>query len=137
MNAVHGDDELGIPGHASHRGEIKRIQELAGELGLSYEAEGDMTRIALGDLLVEVRDEPGGEGVIQVMAVMPEPGSAHGVLCPMARVIDAIRGYERYEYSLESIAGYSTLSFTAYYTDIFEAYRNIEPVLRVLAEASK
>ena len=96
-----------------------------------------MTRIALGDLLVEVRDEPGGEGVIQVMAVLPEPGSAHSVLCSMARVIDAVREYERFEYSLESIAGYSTLSFTAYYTDIFEAYRNIEPVLRVLAEASK
>ena len=134
---MHGEDELGIPGHASHKDEIKRVQELAGELGLSYEAEGDMTRIALGDLLVEVRDEPGGEGVIQVMAVMPEPGSARSVLCSMARVIDAVRGYERFEYSLESIAGYSTLSFTAYYTDIFEAYRNIEPVLRVLAEASK
>ena len=134
---MHGEDELGIPGHASHKDEIKRVQELAGELGLSYEAEGDMTRIALGDLLIEVRDEPGGEGVIQVMAVMPEPGSAHDVLCSMARVIDAVRGYERFEYSLEPIAGYSTLSFTAYYTDIFEAYRNIEPVLRVLAETSK
>ena len=126
-----------IPGHASHREEIKRIQELAGELGLSYEAEGDMTRVALGDLLVEVRDEPGGNGVIQVMTVMPEPGSASSVLCTMARVMDAIEGYERYEYGMETIAGYSTLSFTAYYTDIFEAYRRFEPVLRVLAEARR
>ncbi|MCX8196226.1 MAG: hypothetical protein N3F67_04030 [Acidilobaceae archaeon] len=56
---MHGDHEVGIPGHASHKRQLLRLQRALKELGFSFEAEGDVTRIHVNGALVEVRDEPG------------------------------------------------------------------------------
>lgn len=64
-------DAPGIPGHASHNRHLLRLQRALKELGYSYEAEGDVTRVHVEGALVEVRDEPGIGLALLLTAALP------------------------------------------------------------------
>jgi len=71
---VHEDFELfeeGIPGHASVGGPVRVLQRFLRDNGFSFEAEGDVTRIHVDGVLVEVRDEPSIG--LAVLASLPLP----------------------------------------------------------------
>jgi len=120
-----GDEELGIPGHASKREASKRFQRLLAEAGCSFEAEGDTTRLVIGGSIVEVKDEP-GEGVV-VEASLPLPTSTAELEAEREGCIKALElltslGREP-AYSVDdSLPGYPVLRGRVAFQSLEEAY---------------
>lgn len=116
-------EEAGIPGHAAKTGWAKRLQGFLRDRGISFEAEGEATRIHLGDIVVEVAEAGGGRGYAVVITV-PLPGSSREADEAAGRALaDAIRlagllGAEGLGYELDtSLPGYPSLRIIVEYMD--------------------
>lgn len=127
---MHGDEELGIPGHAGKREASKRFQRLLAEAGCSFEAEGDTTRLMLGSgAIIEVKEEP-GEGVV-VEASIPLPASITELEEGRDSMVKALElllslGMEP-EYRVDnSLPGYPVLRGRVLFRSMEEAYQAIE-----------
>ncbi|MEB3774860.1 MAG: hypothetical protein GSR86_08045 [Desulfurococcales archaeon] len=135
---MHGDEELGIPGHASHREEVRELQRLLSMLGVRYEAEGDVTRIHIDGLVVEVKDEP-GRGVI-IEEIIPLPGASgedpeyyiQAFKAGMEIIAGAGEGFT-VSYSVDEAApGYPVLRATLNVGGLDDAYRLLRSILESL-----
>ena len=116
--------EEGIPGHAGKTEWAKKIQGFLKERGVSFEAEGEATRIHLDDIVVEVTEAESGEGYAIVITV-PLPGSSSEALdeatsrtlasaMKLAGLLDA----EELGYELDtSLPGYPSLRIIVEYSD--------------------
>ncbi|MET1128536.1 MAG: hypothetical protein ABWW70_04385 [Thermoproteota archaeon] len=81
-----GAVEEGIPGHSASAEWARRLQEFLRDRGYRFEAEGEATRIHLGDLQVEVTQD--GDK-FQLVFSVPLPGRASA-----EEVEPSIRAYE-------------------------------------------
>lgn len=67
------DSEYGVPGHAGSSEWARKLQSFLKNSRLSFEAEGDTTRIHLGELQLEVSRREDSSGY-QVILMVPLPG---------------------------------------------------------------
>ena len=136
---MHGDEELGIPGHASHREYVREFQRTLLMLGLRYEAEGDTTRIHLDSLVVEVKDLPGGGVVIEGIIPLPpatgeDPSYYTSAFEKATRLLQEMGEGLKVSYTLDEAApGYPVLRATVNVGGLAEAYTLLEAALRAMA----
>ena len=127
-------EELGIPGHAAHGGFARKLQSFLKAEGFRYEAEGDVTRIHLNGLILEVKDEP-GRGVILMASLSLPTEAGQAALEAIAgfqklfRVLGTLSGEIEYELD-KSLPGYPMLR-------VVVAYANVESLVNDLIEALK
>ncbi len=133
---MHGWDEAGIPGHAGHTSAAKLLQSALKNLGIRFEAEGDMTRIMLDGAIVEVRDEPGG-GFI-VLATLPLPAepsddiqSYKEALSIVLDLFMKLKGRIRYEID-SSLQDYPMLRMYIIYDDLYQLAEDLVEALEVM-----
>ncbi|MCE4603232.1 MAG: hypothetical protein F7C08_03095 [Desulfurococcales archaeon] len=135
---MHGEDELGISGHASHVEQVREFQRTLSMLGLRYEAEGDTTRIHMDGLLVEVKDLPGGGVVIEAMLPLPastgdDPGFYSSSAERLFKLMREMGEGLGVEYSIDEAApGYPVLRATIRVGGLEEAYTLLDSALRSL-----
>ncbi len=115
------EEPEGIPGHVSHGGPVRRLQEALKELGISYEAEGETTRIHLGQVIVELKDDPEYGKITQVQAPLPQPGDnpreAGETLKTFAEIVSRLTGEARYTLE-ELVPGYPSIIAVVPYGDV-------------------
>ncbi|MEB3789146.1 MAG: hypothetical protein GSR72_04560 [Desulfurococcales archaeon] len=127
-------EETGIPGHASKNPSMHRLQRLLGELGLNYEAEGDVVRIHYEGVVIELSDY-GDEIQVQVELV-PEHSDIverDALMFYVFGLASSMLGVE--EYGVDSVAGYSMLWASKRYSSLEEAVGELEELVRFLVEA--
>lgn len=110
---MHGwDEEHGIPGHAGKSAAARLLQARLRELGVSFEAEGDTTRVHIAGLIVEAKDDPEEGLIVQVQAPLPgegdDPEEAAGTLAAFARAVLTAGGRPRYTVE-ELMEGYASI----------------------------
>lgn len=118
----------GIPGHASLEGPYKWLQEMLREAGVSFEAEGETTRIHVGSVIVEVKDDPEHGSIVQVQAPLPVPGDNPGVAGESLRLAGEIiaRLHGSVYYEVEELApGYPLLRAIIPYEDEWVLVRDV------------
>ncbi len=121
----HGDEELGIPGHAGKSEPSKRFQRFLAEAGCSFEAEGDTTRLVLGGSIVEVKDEPGGGVVVEASIPLPTSSTeleAEREGCLKALELLTSLGKEPTYLVDASLPGYPVLRGKVEFKSLEEAY---------------
>jgi len=105
-------DEHGIPGHAAKSAAARLLQERLRQLGVSFEAEGDTTRVHVSGVIVEAKDDPELGLVVQVQAPLPrpgdDPGDAAAALAAFARAVAVAPGEARYAVE-EPVPGYPSI----------------------------
>lgn len=135
---MHGEEEMGISGHASHVEPVREFQRTLSMLGLRYEAEGDTTRIHLDGIVVEVKDLPGEGVAIEAIVPLPsgtgeEPGFYAESLGTLLRLLKEMGPGLGVEYSVDEAApGYPVLRATIRVGGLEEAYRLLDSTLRGL-----
>jgi len=132
---LHGwDEEFGIPGHAGKSSAARLLQKRLRELGVSFEAEGEVTRVHVGGIIVEAKDDPDLGLIVQVEAPLPgggeDPEEAAATLASFARAVLAAGGRPRYEVE-EVVEGYPTIIAVIPVEDQLE---QAEAVLRIVEE---
>ncbi|MEN2999252.1 MAG: hypothetical protein ABDH61_01565 [Acidilobaceae archaeon] len=128
-------DAPGIPGHASHNRHLLRLQRALKELGYSYEAEGDVTRIHLEGSLVEVRDEPGIGLALLLTAALPykcEDDCASSVVS-FSTLLSMMKKEAEYELD-RSIPGYPMLRARVVFENVGDL---VETLIKSLDEFRK
>ena len=128
------EEPEGIPGHVSHGGPVRRLQEALKELGISYEAEGETTRIHLGQVIVEVKDDPEYGKITQVQAPLPQPGDdpmeAGETLKTLAETVSRLSGEARYMLE-ELVPGYPSIIAIIPYADL---ERQVQDLLDIIVK---
>ncbi|MEB3816548.1 MAG: hypothetical protein LRS46_01200 [Desulfurococcales archaeon] len=130
--------EEGIPGHASHERWANELQRRLRELGVSFEAEGEATRINLGEgIVVEIAEAPEGEEGYAVVANIPlptggDPEYADSVALAL-KVLAALGSELKYELD-ESLPGYPMLRVRAVFKDPLDMSRRLLEVLESVAK---
>ncbi len=133
---MHGWDELGIPGHAGHSSAAKLLQSALKDLGVRFEAEGDMTRIMLDGAVIEVRDEPGGGYIVLATLSLPaeageDPGEYIGAFSRVLSVFMRLRGRIRYELD-SSLQDYPMLRIYVIYDDLYQLAEDLVEAVRTV-----
>lgn len=120
---IDPEEEQGVPGHMGKKDWAKRLQGFLRDAGISFEAEGEATRIHLGMLSIEVTEA--GENGYAVVLTVPLPGSSEdaGDEETVNAYRDALRvlaglgaGEPRYELDTD-MPGYPTLRIIVEYSD--------------------
>ena len=129
-------EELGIPGHASKRPSMHRLQQLLRELGLSFEAEGETVRIHVGGIVLELSDY--GEEIQVQVEVVPEPAASPEENARSFYLFGLASALIRAEeYGVERIAGYTMIWASRSLGSLEEAVNLLEgAVMRVASAAS-
>ncbi len=101
-----------VPGHVSWRRPVESFQKSLKELGVSFEAEGDVTRIHVDGVVIEVSWDS-GIGVIQATLPLPCDGGDADYYVrafkAFAFILASLNGVS-FEYDLDlSIPGYPML----------------------------
>lgn len=131
------DEELGIPGHASHSDAIKRFQRFLRTHGYSFEAEGDMTRIHIDGALVELTEEPARGYVLMITIPLPRGGE------PEAEIYRPLRALAFFvsnlgasvSYELDTgIPDYPLLRAKVFFTDLETLLNALYDVLEKYVE---
>ncbi|MEB3780142.1 MAG: hypothetical protein GSR85_07925 [Desulfurococcales archaeon] len=133
---MHGWDELGIPGHAGHSSAAKLLQSALKDLGVRFEAEGDMTRIMLDGAVIEVRDEPGGGYIVLATLSLPaeageDPGEYIEAFSRVLGVFMRLRGRIRYELD-SSLQDYPMLRIYVIYDDLYQLAEDLVEAVRAV-----
>ena len=126
------EEPTGIPGHVGGEGPSRRLQETLKALGISFEAEGEVTRIHLGEAIVEVKDDPEHGYITQIQVPLPVPGDDPSGALEAFRVLAVILSSLEGEvhYSVEEIVpGYPSLIGFVSYRD---RTRQVEELLLAL-----
>lgn len=131
-----GEEEHGIPGHAGKTGPARLLQHALKELGVSFEAEGETTRIHLAGTIIEVKEDPDLGRITQVSAPLPAPGDdpedATKPLRVLAVLVTFLRGEPRYV-AEEAAPGYYTLHAMIPYQDPYQQAEDLlEAVRRII-----
>ncbi len=133
------EEPVGVPGHGSKEGPAKMLQEELRRLGISYEAEGETTRIHIHGAIVEAKDDPDRGYIVQVQTPLPTPGEDPGSMVEAYRVLaTVVSGSSRDpEYGVEEpVPGYPSLvTVMAYGGDLDGLVRELLSALRSLARA--
>ncbi len=129
-----GDEEHGIPGHAGRSEAARLLQGRLRELGVSFEAEGETTRVHVARIIVEAKDDPDLGLIVQVQAPLPAPGDdpveAQEALASFARAVLAAGGEPRYQVE-EPVPGYASIVAVI---PVESPLDQAEAVLRILEE---
>jgi len=129
------DEEHGIPGHAGKSGPAAMLQRALVELGVSFEAEGETTRIHLEGAIIEVKDDPELGRITQVSVPLPSPGEEPDVTAPplevLAVVMSFLRGRVKYV-AEEAAPGYYTLHAMVPYRDPYQQAEDLLYALRAV-----
>ena len=136
---VDPEEEQGVPGHMGKKDWAKRLQGFLRDAGISFEAEGEATRIHLGMLSIEVTEA--GENGYAVVLTVPLPGSSEdaGDEETVNAYRDALRvlaglGAEELRYELDTdMPGYPALRVIIEYSDPNELAEKLIEALKPFA----
>ena len=82
------EEPIGVPGHPGKSEWSRMLQEWLRDCGLSFEAEGEATRIMVGQVAVQVAEgEDGGYSVIVSVSLPGRGVDAQGVEDEIARAV--------------------------------------------------
>jgi hypothetical protein len=137
------EEEQGIPGHAGKKEWAKRLQGFLRESGISFEAEGEATRIHLGMLSVEVTEA--GETGYAVVITIPLPGSSSDAEDEEAAkaYMDALKvlarlGADEIRYELDTdMPGYPVLRAVIEYSNPDELASKLIEALKPFAKGEQ
>jgi len=134
------DEPTGIPGHSSHKGPERMLQEELARMGVSFEAEGETTRIHLGEVIVEVKDDPDFGRITQIQIPLPTPGDdpleSLKSFEIFSRIVSGLKGEIRY--IVEELApGYPQLLGIIPYQDALEQVEDLLKIIRDLQTSNK
>ena len=133
------EEEQGIPGHAGKKDWARRLQSFLRESGISFEAEGEATRVHLGMLSVEVTES--GENSYAIVITVPLPGSSADAgdeenaraYSNALRVLERL-GAEEIRYELDTdVPGYPSLRIIVEYSDPGELAEKLIEALKPFA----
>jgi len=140
---VSPEEEHGIPGHAGKKEWAKKLQGFLREAGISFEAEGEATRIHLGMLSVEVTES--GETGYAVVITVPLPGSSSdaedeemvSAYRNAAKILAGL-GADEIRYELDTdMPGYPALRAIIEYRDPVELAEKLVKALEPFARQGK
>lgn len=130
------EEEQGIPGHAGKKDWAKKLQAFLRESGISFEAEGEATRIHLGMLSIEVTES--GESNYAIVITVPLPGSSADAedeenVKAYSNALEMLRrlGVDEVKYELDTdVPGYPSLRIMIEYSDPSELAEKLIEALK-------
>ncbi len=129
-------EELGIPGHASKKPSMHRLQTMLRELGLSFEAEGDTIRIHFEGITIELNDY--NENIQVQIEITPDPNTLPEEAAKNFYLFGLATALIRAEeYGIENLSGYTILWAARNLDTLEDAVELIEKTIRKLIEHAK